>query len=564
MFLQKVGNPGAFRQVYFWLATALAILFWAFFFLLPFFAFSKILAETTASNKILYFWELLQNNNYLSVVWFTFKQAFLSAFFSLLLGIPTSFLFVRFRFPFQNQFYFLFIFPFVMPTILVVLCIIQFWGYQGYLNLILKKIFSLFFLPVPESPLRVLYSLKGIIIAHVFFNLPVVLQIVGSTWSRISQKYNKAARLLGCSELKSLYRIDLPILLPAISSAFILIFILCMNSFAIVWVLGGGKNPIIETLIYELARIHLDYEAVLGLVGLQIFLGLVVVGIFYRHSSTKIIAEPFAGQSFVSFFQKNKIKGSLIVFFFCFVAFVVLGPLVSLVIDSFRVADGFSLQWWIFFFQKGWQTLLPVFWTSLQIALGSACLSFVLLLLVAPVFYKYPSKRKWLELLFLTPLSISSITLGLGWFLFYQDFAYQYFWAEKKIALVFYAICIHSIIFFPYWLRLLLPSLELIPKNWFMLKRLHAYPPFLFAWKVLLPWIKKPFCRTFLLVLALSFGELNILLLIADTDFKTLTTEIFSAIAAYRFSYASLIGVLFMFFFFVLGFLIHLLGRRVD
>ena len=279
-FLQKIG----LKQIYLWLSFALAILFWAFFFLLPFFAFSEIFFSVTASNKILYFWELLQNNNALSVLEFTFRQAFLSAFFSLLLGIPTSFLFVCFRFPFKDKLYFLFIFPFVMPTILVVLCIIQFWGYQGYLNLILKKILSLFFLSVPESPLKVLYSLKGIIIAHVFFNLPVVLQIVGSTWSRISQKYNKAARLLGCSELKSFWRIDLPLLLPSISSAFILIFILCMNSFAIVWVLGGGKQPIIETLIYELARIHLDYESVLGLVGLQIFLGLAVVGIFYRHS----------------------------------------------------------------------------------------------------------------------------------------------------------------------------------------------------------------------------------------------------------------------------------------
>ena len=494
-----------FQPIYLWLSFALAILFWAFFFLLPFFSFSEIFFSTTASNKILYFWEILKNNNALSALEFTFRQAFLSALFSLLLGIPTSFIFVRFQFPFQNKFYFLFIFPFVMPTILVVLCIIQFWGYQGYLNLILKKILSLFFLSVPESPLKNLYSLKGIIIAHVFFNLPVVLQIVGSTWSRISQKYNKAARLLGCSELKSFWRIDLPLLLPAISSAFILIFILCMNSFAIVWILGGGKQPIIETLIYELARIHLDYESVLGLVGLQIFLGLAVVGIFYRHSSARIIAEPFQGKPFKKFLQKKPFKGSLLLLFFSLIAISVLGPLISLVIDSFRVAGGFSLHWWTFFFQKGWQTILPVFWTSLQIALGSATLSFVLLVLVTPVFYKYPNKRKCLELLFLTPLSISSITLGLGWFLFYQDFAYKYFGAEKNISLILYAICIHSILFFPYWLRLLLPSLELIPKNWFMLKKLHAYHSILFAWKILLPWFKKPFAQTFLLVLRIEY-----------------------------------------------------------
>ena len=143
-----------FQPIYLWLSFALAILFWAFFFLLPFFSFSEIFFSTTSSNKILYFWEAIKNNNALSALEFTFRQAFLSAFFSLLLGIPTSFIFVRFQFPFQNKFYFLFIFPFVMPTILVVLCIIQFWGYQGYLNLILKKILSLFFLSVPEFPLK--------------------------------------------------------------------------------------------------------------------------------------------------------------------------------------------------------------------------------------------------------------------------------------------------------------------------------------------------------------------------------------------------------------------------
>ena len=237
-----------------------------------------------------------------------------------------------------------------------------------------KNSFPLFFIRSRISFKKSLLTQRNYI-AHVFFNLPVVLQIVGSTWSRISQKYNKAARLLGCSELKSFWRIDLPLLLPAISSAFILIFILCMNSFAIVWILGGGKQPIIETLIYELARIHLDYESVLGLVGLQIFLGLAVVGIFYRHSSARIIAEPFQGKPFKKFLQKKPLKGSLLLLFFSLIAISVLGPLISLVIDSFRVAGGFSLHWWTFFFQKGWQTILPVYCgLALQIALGSATL----------------------------------------------------------------------------------------------------------------------------------------------------------------------------------------------
>ena len=438
-----------------------------------------------------------------------------------------------------------------MPTILVVLCIIQFWGYQGYLNLFLAKIFA------KESSLKIIYSFKGILIAHLFFNLPVVLQLVGSSWQRISQKYHKAARLMGCNNLSSFWKIDLPLLLPAISSAFILVFLLCMNSFAIVWILGGGKNFIIETLIYQQTKIHLDYQNILGLVWLQIIFGVLISSIFCRYQLAPIAQEPIATISLYRYFLKNKFFGFCIIGWLFLIILSVVAPLLSLLIDSFKDADNFSLKWWIYFFNTGWKTLLPILIRSFIIAFFSAACSLLLLLLVLPIFYAYPKKKKLLEILFLTPLSISSIVLGLGWFLFYQEFL-----AKSNFELLLYLICIHTILFFPYWLKLFLPTLTLIPKSWFATQKLYGYNFLLFNVKVILPWVSKPFYQVFFLIMALSFGELNILIMIADYELKTMTTEIFAAISAYRFSYASLIGVIFLLFFLLQLQLVYFLTKN--
>ena len=109
--------------------------------------------------------------------------------------------------------------------------------------------------------MQFLYSLSGILIAHVFYNFPIAMKIIGDQWERISEQYLQAARSLGAGSIKRFFGITFPLLLPSIGSAFVLIFILCMNSFAIILVLGGGiRYTTIEVLIYQLARIELDFS----------------------------------------------------------------------------------------------------------------------------------------------------------------------------------------------------------------------------------------------------------------------------------------------------------------
>ena len=534
------------------IAFLFGIGFWLFFFGLPFFALLDRFFVSSFSTSLDSILKILSDEWYRSVIFFTFQQALLSAFFTLVIGIPISFIFAKFSLGGFEKIYFIFLLPFIMPTILVVLSIIQFWGHQGMLNQFLKTIFFL-----QNSPLKIIYSLKGILIAHIFFNLPVVLQVVGKAKQRISTKYSEAALVLDCSKWKYFWKVDLPLLTAPISACFIFIFLLCMNSFAVIWVLGGGRNFIIESLIYELAKIHLDYQSVLVFTLFQILLSLFFVKFFHHFQLHSILQEPIKKKSFRIFFKKHPLQGLGVIGILFLALIFVLGPLSALVLDSFQTSSGFSIIWWKKFFQS--YKIITIFWKSFQIAFASSCISFGLLLLIVPFFLSYPKYRKNLEILFLIPLSTSFIALGLGWFLFYEKFL-----SIINFPLVLYVICIHAVIFFAYWIKIFLPLIETIPKSWLIIKSLYGYSWLSFSQKVLFAWLKKPFLQNFSLVMALSFGELNILLMLSDNNLETFTTSIFSAISSYRFSYASVIGITFLAYFFFQNFLLELITKKKN
>ncbi len=80
--------------------------------------------------------------------------------------------------------------------------------------------------------------------------------------------------------------------MPSIGSAFVLIFLLCMNSFAIILVLGGGiRYTTIEVLIYQLARIELDFSGAASLAFLQGGLSLIGMAIMLKDRDRRVDQE---------------------------------------------------------------------------------------------------------------------------------------------------------------------------------------------------------------------------------------------------------------------------------
>ena len=111
-----------------------------------------------------------------------------------------------------------------------------------------------------DPPLRILYSLRGIVLAHAFYNFPLVVRLVSTIWSSIDPRIEDAARSLGAKEFRVFWYITLPMILPGIIASLALTFIFSFMSFAVVLVLGGVKYATIEVNIYTLMTVILDYK----------------------------------------------------------------------------------------------------------------------------------------------------------------------------------------------------------------------------------------------------------------------------------------------------------------
>ena len=144
--------------------------------------------------------------------------------------------------------------PFVLPSVLVVLGFVLCFGNSGIINSFLMKLTG-----ADKPPLKILYSFRAIIMAHTFYNFPVCLRLVSTSWRRIGNNRVEAAQILGAGRFRIFTTVTLPALLPSIIAAASLIFIFCFMSFAVILVLGGGPAfSTIEVEIYRLARINID------------------------------------------------------------------------------------------------------------------------------------------------------------------------------------------------------------------------------------------------------------------------------------------------------------------
>ena len=118
-------------------------------------------------------------------------------------------------------------------------------GNNGWINQFLQKYFGFL------EPVQFLYGFGGIIIAHVFFNFPLVARFVSASWENIDPSMKEAAKTLGANKREEFFRITLPQLLPAIFASASIVFIYSFTSFAIVLGLGGFDFSTVEVEIFR-------------------------------------------------------------------------------------------------------------------------------------------------------------------------------------------------------------------------------------------------------------------------------------------------------------------------
>ena len=193
------------------------------------------------------------------------------------------------------------------------------------------------------------------------------------------------------------------------------------------------------------------------------------------------------------------------------------------------------------------------FWNSFKIGFASAVMSSILGFgLVSLIGFRKGIKRRFFEVFTLSPIALSTVIFGIAWFHFYQENL------AEIIPLIFVVILMHSIMTTPFWIKIVLPSLERIPQQWYLESKILGKKYYEYGYFILWPWLRKTVFIAFLFSFSISLGELNSVLMIADESIRTIPIEIYDSISAYRFSYASAVAVTLLFLFVFTFFLVEI------
>ncbi|MCR4335966.1 MAG: iron ABC transporter permease [archaeon] len=505
-------------------AKILLGLFFFFFFLYPLLlVLAKALLPGTET--IFLFIEVLLKNDFL--LWNSFSQALVSTLFAVLVGLPMAYVVARRDFPGKKILKSLSLIPFVFPSILVVISFVIIFGNNGWINLFLKNFFGF------EEHVQFLYGFSGIILAHTFYNFPIVMCFVSNAWENTDKTMKEAAKTLGANKLQVFFKITLPQLIPSLIASASLVFIYTFMSFAIVLTLGGLQFSTFEVEIYRQITRNFNFEIGALLAFFQ-FLILSIVGYGYIYFSKKYSIKNSLNIERPRKLKFNSVKGFFeFLIIFAGVVFIAL-PIISLVFFAFfdPKLGQFSLKSFekIIFTSNvslsGTTPILSIFY-SLLLAISSSIIATFFGLLAS----LKQTKIRFSEVFLSASVAVSVITLGFGYWL---GFGTGHFWV---------IVIGHAIFAFPFAFRIINNALNRIDSESLDAAKTLGANEFQVFQFVQFPRIKNSLLVSLALCFAVSLGELGLVLLLYDGVYATMPVYIYRLLTTFDIFAAAAMGV---------------------
>ncbi|MDO8644198.1 MAG: iron ABC transporter permease, partial [bacterium] len=178
--------------------------------------------------------------SYLTVPFYnSLKLGLLVGSLGTLIGFASAYAVVKGGIPFKKIGATLMTVPIVAPPFIVALASILIFGNNGYLT---RWVFG-------GEPLFSVYGLWGLVIVETLAYFPTAFLVLRGTLEAVSVSFEEASLSLGASRLKTFWRVTLPLAIPGITSAFLLIFIESLADFGNPLILSG-RFPVLSVQAY--------------------------------------------------------------------------------------------------------------------------------------------------------------------------------------------------------------------------------------------------------------------------------------------------------------------------
>ncbi|MHA2379910.1 MAG: ABC transporter permease [Candidatus Thorarchaeota archaeon] len=260
------------------------------------------------------------------VVSFTIAQAALSTVLVVAIGLPGAFMMARVRMRGKSILRATLIVPFVLPPIVVVVGFLRVFGSFGVLDTIAMSIIG-----STESVLNLATGVVGIVLAHTFYNIPLVIVMVSSSLERLNPELEESAEALGATPFQKLRHIILPHIRGALLAASILTFLFCFMSFPIVLALGEGRYMTLEVRLWYAFR-SFDFGEASSLAALQI---VTTLALAYSYVRMGRVEDVEAGRTAaIRTYGLNELRTShkvMVLVYLAVVGTLIFGPILAII-----------------------------------------------------------------------------------------------------------------------------------------------------------------------------------------------------------------------------------------
>ncbi|HTK13097.1 MAG TPA: iron ABC transporter permease [Xanthobacteraceae bacterium] len=412
-----------------------------------------------------------------------------------------------------------------------------------------------------------IYSFWGMVWVQALELVPLIYLLLAAAFQAMDPRLEEASTMTGAGNWRTARRISLPLALPAIGAALLLLFLTTIESFEVPLLMGGRARLRVYTteIFYDTSRTPTDWGLSsaysMALVGIAIVL-LIAYFRLIRHGERY---QTITGKDF----RPRRIDlggwrylacaaGLLLVFFITGVPFLMMlyaSLLPFYQAPSMGAFESMSLaNYWELFHNT--KTLLPMINSTI---LGPSVATVVVLIVAMIAYFVQKTQirgRRILDFLGFAPISIPSVVLGATFFWFYLLVPLPLIGTLTIIGLAYLTK------YMPVALRFVSASMMQIHSELDEAAQVAGVPWWRNFFKVMLPLLKPGLLAAWFWVMVHAYRELTIALMLARSQNRTAAVVIYDLWEEGSFLLLSAFGVLMFLLLMALGSIAWTISRR--
>jgi sulfate transport system permease protein len=228
-------------------------------------------------------WAVATSPRTLAALRLSFLGVLFAALVNTVFGLILAWVLVRYEFPGRRLIDAAVDLPFALPTAVAGISLAAIYAPNGWVGAWLAPLAFKFTIPFTDISFgfdgKVAYTPLGVMVALIFIGLPFVVRTVQPVLEELQGDVEEAAALLGASRMRTVFRVVLPPVLPALLTGFVLAFARAVGEYGSV-IFIAGNIPMVSEIAPLLIVIRLeqfDYAGAAVMAAMMLLIAFVLI-----------------------------------------------------------------------------------------------------------------------------------------------------------------------------------------------------------------------------------------------------------------------------------------------